>query len=82
MILLWVKATDMANDQLVRKAKLSPQLDALVRIIGVCSSVNCVVDNLIRCATEHPVPSILTAGKKVCGTTGDAAPTPELDGIF
>lgn len=64
------------------KASCRPQFDALVRIIGVCSGVNCVVDNLIRCAAEHPVPSILAAGKKVCGTAGDAAPTPELDGIF
>lgn len=42
MILLWVKATDMANDQLVRKAKLSPHsfshtvpINKCVRFYGV-----------------------------------------------
>lgn len=47
MILLRVEASNMANDQLARKAKLPPHFLALGWVIGVSCNIYSIVDDLI-----------------------------------
>ena len=82
MVFLLIKSANVPDHQLVCQTKLAAHFCAFFRLIGIRSCIDGIVDNLIWCATEHPVARVLAASKKIRSVFWNAPLVPQLDGVF